>query len=110
MQLETPVIEALLKEGRAFPPPEEFRAQAKVTDESLHREAEADLEGFWRRQADKYVTWFKPYDKVLDWQLPFANWFVGGQLNASYNCLDRHVEAGRGDRVAYHFEERWEEP
>jgi acetyl-CoA synthetase len=104
MQLETPVIEALLKEGRAFPPPEEFRAQAKVTDDTLHREAEADLEGFWRRQADKYLTWFKPYDKVLDWQLPFANWFVGGQLNASYNCLDRHVEAGRGDRVAYHFE------
>jgi acetyl-CoA synthetase len=104
MALETPAIEVLQQEARAFPPPEEFRARAKVIDDSLHREAQADLEGFWRRQADKYLTWFKPYAKVLDWQVPFAKWFVGGQLNASYNCLDRHVEAGRGDRVAYHFE------
>jgi acetyl-CoA synthetase len=105
MTIETPTIEALLKEGRAFPPPADFGA--KVTDDSLYREAEADLEGFWRRQADTYLSWFKPYDTVLQWEEPFARWFDGGQLNASHLCLDRHVEAGLGDRVAFHFEGDW---
>ena len=67
-------------------------------------EAEADYEAFWARQARELVTWFDDFDTVLDWQLPFAKWFVGGTLNVSYNCLDRHVEAGRGDKVAYHWE------
>jgi acetyl-CoA synthetase len=104
MSVEARTIEALLQEGRTFPPSEEFRASAKVTDDSLHHEAEADLEGFWRRQAEKYVSWFEPFQTVLDWDLPFARWFVGGTLNVSYNCLDRHVAAGNGDRVAYHWE------
>jgi acetyl-CoA synthetase len=102
MSIETPAIEALLKEGRAFPPPAELGA--KVTDDRLYREAEADLEGFWRRQADTYLSWYKPFDTVLQWEEPFARWFDGGQLNASHLCLDRHVEAGHGDRVAFHFE------
>jgi acetyl-CoA synthetase len=97
-------IEALLAEHRAFPPPAEFRARAKVTDDSLYREAEADVEAFWKRQAEKYVSWSTPFDTVLEWDLPFARWFGGGRLNVAYNCLDRHVEAGHGDRVAYHWE------
>ena len=104
MAVEAKTIEALLQEGRSFPPSDEFKKQAKVTDDSLHREADADVEGFWKRQAEKYVSWYKPFDTVLTWDLPFARWFEGGQLNVSYNCLDRHVEAGRGDKVAYHWE------
>jgi acetyl-CoA synthetase len=104
MSVEARTIEALLQEGRTFPPSDEFRASARVTDDSLHREADADVEAFWRRQAEKYVSWYQPFDTVLEWSLPFARWFGGGTLNVSYNCLDRHVEAGHGDRVAYHWE------
>src|SRR5437899_264149 len=78
MAVDARTIEALLQEGRSFPPSAEFRATARVTDDSLHREAEADLEGFWKRQAEKYVDWFKPFDSVLRWDLPFARWFEGG--------------------------------
>jgi acetyl-CoA synthetase len=97
-------IDALLKEGRTFPPSEEFKARAKVADDSLYREAEADLEAFWAKQAEKYLTFSRKWDTVLEWKLPFARWFVGGTINASYQCLDRHVEAGRGDRTAYLWE------
>jgi acetyl-CoA synthetase len=97
-------IEALLAENRSFPPSPEFRARARVSDDSLHREADAGVEAFWKRQAEKYLSWFKPFDTVLEWDLPFARWFGGGRLNVSYNCLDRHVEAGNGDKVAYHWE------
>jgi acetyl-CoA synthetase len=97
-------IEALLHEGRSFAPSDEFRARARVTDDSLHREAGADPEGFWAEQAEHYLTWYRRWDTVLDWRLPFARWFDGGTLNASVNCLDRHVAAGNGDRVAYHWE------
>jgi acetyl-CoA synthetase len=97
-------IEALLQEGRSFPPSNDFKRAAKVSDDNLYREAERDPEAFWRRLAEKYVSWYRPFDTVLEWNLPFAKWFSGGQLNVSYNCLDRHVEAGHGDRVAYHWE------
>ena len=99
-----PTIEDYLIENRTFPPSSAFRSQALVGDRSLYDEAEADYEAFWARQAHELVTWFKDFDTVLDWQLPFAKWFVGGELNVSYNCLDRHVEAGRGDKIAYHWE------
>ena len=66
-------------------------------------EAEQDLEGFWAEQAER-LHWTEPWDRVLEWEPPFAKWFVGGQLNVSDNCLDRHVEAGGGDKVAYHWE------
>src|SRR3989440_9877412 len=99
-----PTIEAYYLEERTFPPPDAFRAGALVADESLHQEADADPEAFWARQADELVTWFEPWTTVCEWELPFAKWFVGGKLNVSYNCLDRHVEAGLGDRVAYHWE------
>ncbi|MEI7593870.1 MAG: acetate--CoA ligase [Actinomycetes bacterium] len=97
-------IEDYLDEHRHYPPSDEFKANALVSDRSLYDEAESDYEAFWARQARELLSWFDDFDTVLDWQLPNAKWFEGGTLNVSYNCLDRHVEAGRGDRVAYHWE------
>ena len=91
-------------EDRTFAPPEGFVAQANVNDRSLYDEAEADYEAFWARQARELLTWDKDFDKTLEWDLPFAKWFIGGELNISANCLDRHVDAGKGDKVAYHWE------
>jgi acetyl-CoA synthetase len=97
-------IESLLAEGRSFPPPESFKAAARVTDTALYDEANTDFESFWARQAADLLDWFEEWHTVLEWDLPFAKWFVGGKINASYNCLDRHVAAGHGDKVAYHWE------
>jgi acetyl-CoA synthetase len=97
-------IEALYLEERSFPPPEDFKRQALIVDTSLYDEADRDYEGFWARQAATLLDWFEDWHTILEWHLPFAQWFVGGKLNVAYNCLDRHVEAGRGDRVAYHWE------
>ncbi len=96
-------IAALLAEDRTFPPPPAFAAQANAGDPSIYQRAAADLEGFWAEAATR-LDWFKPWDTVLEWDAPFAKWFGGGQINVAYNCLDRHVAAGRGDRVAYHWE------
>ncbi len=96
-------IEALLAENRTFPPPASFVEQANQSDPAIYEQALADPEAFWAEQADS-LTWFKKWDQVLDWNPPFAKWFVGGKLNVAYNCLDRHVEAGRGDKVAFHWE------
>jgi acetyl-CoA synthetase len=93
----------LLKEDRRFPPPPELAANANVTEETYQR-AEADFDGFWAEQAAR-LSWGKEPTEVLDWSNPpFAKWYADGTVNAAYNCLDRHVEAGRGDRVAYYFE------
>src|SRR5215211_2772196 len=92
-----------LREKGLFEPPEEFRAQALVSDDSLYEEARRDPEAFWARQAEE-LDWFEKWDQVLDESnAPFYKWFTGGKINLSYNCLDRHVEAGRGDRVAIHW-------
>jgi acetyl-CoA synthetase len=99
-----PAIGAYYTEDRTFPPPAPFKRDALVVDAAIYDEAERDYEAFWATQASQLVSWFREWDTILDWQLPFAKWFVGGTLNVSYNCLDRHVEAGRGDRVAYHWE------
>src|SRR5256714_4648412 len=99
-----PTIEAYLLEDRTFPPPEGFVQNALVADRSLWEEADKDWEGFWARQARDLVTWYDEPKTTLQWDLPFARWFEGGTLNVSFNCLDRHVEAGRGDRIAYHWE------
>ena len=98
-----PTIEAYYLEDRIFPPPPGFAAEALVSDQSLYERAEADWQGFWAEQAQA-LHWFQPWLSVCEWKLPFAQWFVGGTLNASYNCVDRHVEAGLGDRVAFHWE------
>ncbi|HHU10810.1 MAG TPA: acetate--CoA ligase [Intrasporangiaceae bacterium] len=85
-------------------PPAEFAAQANGTAE-MFEQADADVEAFWAEQARTYLDWSTDFDQVLDWSdAPFAKWFVGGELNAAYNCADRHVEAGNGDRVAIYFE------
>ena len=99
-----PTLDALLQEDRTFAPPPAFAANALVHDRSLHDDADADWQAFWARQARELITWERPFTKVLEWDLPFAKWFEDGQLNVSVNCLDRHVEAGRGSRVAFHFE------
>jgi len=97
-------IEVFGLEDRTFPPPPDFAAGANVRDRSLHDEAAADPEAFWARQARELVTWQQDFTTTLEWDLPFAKWFVGGKLNISENCLDRHVAAGRGDKVAFHWE------
>ncbi|GMA20087.1 hypothetical protein GCM10025862_21080 [Arsenicicoccus piscis] len=86
-----------------YTPSAELTAEANGKAE-LFDAADADFEGFWADQARQYVTWSKDFDQVLDWSgAPVAKWFVGGELNVAYNCVDRHVEAGNGDRVAIHF-------
>ena len=93
----------LLHEERTFEPGEEFVAQANAGAE-LFEQAQADREAFWAEQARRYVQWETDFDQVLDWsEAPFAKWFVGGRLNACVNAVDRHVEAGHGDRVAIHW-------
>ena len=99
-----PTIEDYFLEERLFPPSPEFKAAALTADDSLYREADADYEAFWARQARELLTWNSDFDTTLEWELPFAKWFVGGTLNVSENCLDRHVANGIGDRVAYHWE------
>ena len=92
----------LLKEERRFEPPAPIAEHANVTAEAYER-ARRDPEGFWAEQAER-LDWAQKWDRVLDWDdAPFAKWYVGGRLNAAYNCVDRHVEAGRGDRVAIHW-------
>ena len=95
-------IENLGSESRTFPPSAEFAAQANAKA-GIYDLAESDRLAFWESQAEE-LTWEKPWDSVLEWKAPYAKWFVGGKLNASFNALDRHVLAGRGDRVALFFE------
>ncbi|MEV4072262.1 acetate--CoA ligase [Nonomuraea fuscirosea] len=99
---ETQALSNLLKEDRRFAPPAELAAAANVTS-AAYAEAAADRLAFWEQAADR-LTWTKRWDTTLEWNPPFAKWFVGGELNVAYNCVDRHVEAGRGDKVAYHWE------
>ena len=84
----------LLREDRAFAPPTDFRAHAVVKDENIYAEAERDPEAFWARLAGE-LEWSRKWDTVLEWQPPNAKWFVGGTINASVNCLDRHVRGPR---------------
>jgi acetyl-CoA synthetase len=96
--------ESLSASHPTFPADPAFSAQANGTA-PMYDAAAADHEGFWAEQARRYVTWSTDFTQTLDWSdAPFAKWFVGGELNAAYNCVDRHVEAGNGDRVAIHFE------
>lgn len=97
-------IDNLLHEARRFPPSEEFAANA-VADAGLYERAAADRLGFWADQARELLHWHSPFTRTLDWsEPPFAKWFDDGELNVAYNCLDRHVLAGNGDRVAIHWE------
>ena len=97
-------IDDLMAENRKFPPPKDFVKNTLVAGTFLYDEANEDYESFWARQASELVTWDTPWHTICEWELPFSKWFVGGELNVSWNCLDRHVLAGRGDKVAFHFE------
>ncbi|MGH7501105.1 MAG: acetate--CoA ligase, partial [Longimicrobiales bacterium] len=99
---ETPLA-ALLHEERRFAPRAEFRAQANARDEGIYAEAEADAEGFWAGWA-RELEWVEPWSRVLEWKPPHAKWFVGGRLNATSNCLDRHVSGPRRDKTALIWE------
>ena len=102
--MSEPTIEDYYVEERTFPPSPEFGAAALLSDTSHHDEAAAGPEAFWARQARELLTWDQDFHTTLEWDLPFAQWFVGGTLNMTTNCLDRHVDAGRGDRIAYFWE------
>ncbi|XZE21357.1 acetate--CoA ligase [Pirellulaceae bacterium SH449] len=101
-------IDNVLNETRRFPPSEAFRQQAFIGSlaeyERLYNESISDIEGFWEKQAREHLHWFTPFEKTLEWQAPDAKWFLGGTTNVSYNCLDAHIQAGRGDRVAFFWE------
>jgi len=100
-------LDSVLRENRIFPPPEEFSSKASIGSieqyESMYKQSIEDPEAFWANVA-KDLHWFKPWDKVLEWNLPWAKWFVGGKINLSYNCLDRHVFGGRSDKTALIWE------
>jgi acetyl-CoA synthetase len=108
MSSKTTNIESLQQEGRVFPPPESFAAKAHIKSlaelEALRAEADADPEKFWARLAESELHWFKPWDTVLKWEPPHAEWFAGGQLNISYNCLDRHLSTWRRNKAALIWE------
>jgi acetyl-CoA synthetase len=97
---EPQTIETIFVEERRYPPPPEFAAQALANADVY----DLDFEEFWETEGRERVTWFEPFDRLLEWELPRARWYLGGKLNVAYNCVDRHVEAGLGDRVAYHWE------
>jgi acetyl-CoA synthetase len=97
---DQPAIETILLEERRYPPPEDFAAAANAQPEIYDR----DFEEFWETEARERVTWFEPFDQLLEWEPPHAKWYLGGKLNVCFNCVDRHVEAGDGDKVAYYWE------
>ncbi|MET0146189.1 MAG: acetate--CoA ligase, partial [Ilumatobacteraceae bacterium] len=100
----TDTIDALLAEHRTFPPPESIKRDALVTGTWMYEDAAEDDQGFWAKQAAELIDWDTDWHTICEWDLPYAKWFLGGTLNASYNCLDRHVAAGHGNKVAIHFE------
>jgi acetyl-CoA synthetase len=97
-----PEIEHLMAEGRTFPPDPGFSASANAGP-GVYADAARDVEAFWATQARRKLRWLRPFTRILSWDTPFARWFEDGQLNVADNCLDRHVEAGLGDKVAYHW-------
>jgi acetyl-CoA synthetase len=96
-------IEALLSEKRVFEPSADFRSRGLWRDPAIYDRAAKDPEGFWAEQAE-HLDWFQEWDQVMEWNPPWVKWFLGGKLNVAYNCLDRHVNSGGGDKVAYFWE------
>src|SRR6056297_1369656 len=101
-------IDHILSEDRTFPPPAEFTQQAVLRTqqqyESMVAAVAQDRDGFWRSEANEHLHWFEPFDSVCHWEAPHVQWFAGGKTNASYNCLDRQIQAGRGDKPAIIWE------
>ena len=96
-------IDSLLQEQRRYPPPAEFKARANVSDPDVYRQADEDFEGFWARWAEE-LQWFRKWDRVLEWNPPDARWFIGGKINASVNCVDRHLTTPRKNKAAIIWE------
>src|SRR5256885_8215967 len=97
---EPNTIDTLLLEERRYAPPEDFASQANATADIY----EQDFEQFWEREGRERVTWFEPFTQLYEWKLPYAKWYIGGKLNVCFNCVDRHVEQGLGDKTAYFWE------
>jgi acetyl-CoA synthetase len=97
---EPNTIDTLLLEERRYPPPEDFASQANATADLY----EQGFEQFWEREGRERVTWFEPFSQLYEWELPYAKWYLGGKLNVCFNCVDRHVEQGLGDKPAYYWE------
>ncbi len=97
-------LDSILREDRVFPPPKDFAERAHIKSleqyEELYARSVADPQGFWA-EAARDLHWFAPWTKILEWNLPWAKWFVGGKINMSYNCLDRHVKNGKGAEDRY---------
>ncbi len=98
--VEGRTIDTLLLEERRYPPPAEFAAEANAKPDIYSR----SFEEFWETEGRERVTWFEPFTKLLEWELPYAKWYIGGKLNVCFNCVDRHVAAGKGDQIAYYWE------
>ncbi len=96
-------LDSLLKESRTFEPPAEFKKNALINDPQIYEKAKRDPESYWADWA-KQLEWYKPWDNVLEWNLPYAKWFVGGKINASVNCLDRHVRTEKKNKAAILWE------
>src|ERR671937_535547 len=96
----THAIETILLEERRYEPPEEFAAQANAKEDIYDR----GFEDFWEAEGRERVSWFEDFEKLYEWDPPYAKWYVGGKLNVCFNCVDRHVEAGNGDKIAYYWE------
>ncbi len=100
-------LDTVMQEARLFPPPKGIRGPRRIGSfaayEAMWNDANRDIEAFWGKLADE-LHWFKPYSKVLEWNEPFANWFVGGQTNVSYNCLDAHLASPRRNKAALLWE------
>jgi len=98
--VESPTIDTLLLEERRYPPRPEFAVEANAKHDIYSR----SFEDFWETEGRERVTWFEPFSKLLEWELPYARWYIGGKLNVCFNCVDRHVAAGKGDKIAYYWE------
>src|SRR5438067_3990189 len=98
--VESQTIDTLLLEERRYPPPPAFAAEANAKPDIYSR----SFEDFWETEGRERVMWFEPFTKLLEWELPYAKWYLGGKLNVCFNCVDRHVAAGNGDKVAYYWE------
>ena len=96
-------VSDLLQEDRIFSPPETFQKSALINDQSIYKEAENDRIAYWEKCAEQ-LDWYKKWDTTLSWEPPFAKWFIGGKLNACYNCLDRHIKNGLGQKIAILWE------
>src|ERR687887_2121994 len=98
--VESQTIDTLLLEERRYPPPSEFAAEANAKPDIYSR----GFEEFWETEGHERITWFEPFTKLLEWELPYAKWYLGGKLNVCFNCVDRHVAARNGDKIAYYWE------